>query len=189
MTNKFNADSLKKILKGRILYLVGMMGSGKSLTGPYLAKYLDYSFVDQDSLIEEVAKKSISDIFDQEGEKEFRDIESQVLREIGTHHSLVVATGGGVVMRPENWGILHQGIVIWINPSQKCLVQRLKTDVNKRPLLGKNNFLSIFNDLMKERYPIYSEADVNIIVEEETPEQVAQKACKYLSNVLVNESD
>ena len=190
MTDKFNVESLTKILEGRILYLVGMMGSGKTLTGPYLAKSLNYRFIDQDILIEQVAKKTISEIFGQEGEEEFRDIETQVLKEIGAHHSLVVATGGGVVMRPENWGILHQGIVIWINPSRECLAARLQSDRNHhRPLLDKNNLLSTLENLSKERYPLYREADLQIIVDKETPEEVALEACKQLSSILIDQVD
>ncbi len=187
MTNKFNHESLDKSLRGRILYLIGMMGSGKSLTGPFLAKLINYSFVDQDTLIEEVAKKSVADIFHQEGEEEFRNIETKVLKEIGKRHSLVVATGGGVVMRPENWGVLHQGIVIWINPTRQCLVERLESDSNKRPLLRKNNFLSTIESLMKERKPFYSESDLEILVDQETPEQVAKGVVQQLSDLLFNQ--
>ncbi len=184
MTNEFKSDLLKKILGGRIIYLVGMMGSGKSLTGPYLAKFLDYSFVDQDNVIEELTKQSIAEIFQQQGEQEFREIETKVLKEIGTHHSLVVATGGGVVMSSENWGVLHQGIVIWINPSQECLAKRLEYDRSKRPLLKTNNFLSTLDELSRERFPFYSEADLQIIVEKETPEELSLEICKQLSSVL-----
>ena len=87
MTNSFSADSLIKALSGRIIYLVGMMGSGKSLTGPYLAKSLGYSFIDQDELIEKAAQLSITEIFEEDGEQGFRDVETQVLKEIGKSHS------------------------------------------------------------------------------------------------------
>ena len=189
MTDNFTSDSLKKILKGRILYLIGMMGSGKSATGPFIAKYLDYRFVDQDRLIEQVAKKSIAEFFNEEGEKEFRDTETKVLKEIGTHHSLVVATGGGVVIRSENWGILHQGIVIWINPSTECLVARLQSETNQRPLLSKNNLLLTLEDLIIKREPLYSEADLQIPVENETPQEVAAEVCEKLSSILINQAD
>ena len=137
-------------------------------------------------MIEEVAKKSIAEIFHQEGEKEFRDIETKALKEIVTRHSLVVATGGGVVMRPENWGILHQGIVVWINPTKECLIERLQSDLNQRPLLRNNNLLSTLESLIKERHRFYSEADLQIIVQRETAEEVAVEVCKKLSNLLIN---
>ncbi len=169
-----NSNELSKILGGRIIYLVGIMGSGKSQTGPYLAKSLGYSFVDQDNLIEKVTKLSIAEIFQEEGESSFRHIETQVLKEIGTRHSLVVATGGGVVTCFENWGILHQGIVIWINPIRDRIIQRLKSDENKRPLLEKRDLSTSLEQLMNDRYRFYSESDLNIIVDNETPQEVAQ---------------
>ncbi len=186
MTDSLRPDSLITTLGGRIIYLVGMMGSGKSMTGPHLAKLLNYSFVDQDKLIEEVAKTSIQNIFQQEGESAFRDIETQVLKEIGNRHSLIVATGGGVVTRSVNWGTLHQGIVVWINPSIDCLLKRLKLDQNQRPLLKNNHLLPSLEILMKERHPFYVESDVEIVVQEETPEQVAKEICRKLETILSN---
>ncbi len=176
-----NSNELSHILGGRIIYLVGMMGSGKSSTGPYLAKSLGYSFIDQDDLIEKVTKLSIEEIFQQEGESVFRSIETQVIKEIGTRHSLVVATGGGVVTCIENWGILHQGIVIWINPSRDNLIERLKDDSYKRPLLGRDTLIPSLDKLIKERHCFYSESDLNISVNKETPEEVAQLILKELS--------
>ena len=104
MSDFSNSHIDKPDLRGRNLYLVGMMGSGKSQTGLPLAKELGYGFVDMDSVIEQLTKVSIARIFEEEGEEGFRTIESQVLKEVGIRHSLVVATGGGVVTFPENWG-------------------------------------------------------------------------------------
>ena len=134
MTDSLSSQSLGQRLGGRNLYLVGMMGSGKSSTGPYLAKELSYGFVDSDKVIEEVCGQSISVIFDQEGEEEFRLVESKVLNAIGQRHSLVVATGGGLVTRAENWGVLHQGIVVWLDPGQDRLFNRLASNPGGRPL-------------------------------------------------------
>ena len=95
MKGQLRSMSLKQILGGRNLYLIGMMGSGKSITGPCLAQNIDYGFVDSDEVIEKVAHQSIEKIFQEDGEKSFRDIETKVLKEIGKHYSLVVSTGGG----------------------------------------------------------------------------------------------
>ncbi len=184
MNDLLRFNSLIKTLGGRSLYLVGMMGSGKSKSGPYIAKALQYSFVDQDQLIEKVTKNSISQIFNETGESHFRDIETQVLKEIGKQHSLVVATGGGVVTRSENWGILHQGIVIWIDPSRDCLIKRLKVDSINRPLLSDNDIIQTIDLLTKERYRFYVESDVRISVEEETPQEVALKILEKLQDVV-----
>ncbi len=184
MSNSFSSDSLIKKLSGRIIFLVGMMGSGKSSTGPHLAKALGYSFIDQDELIEKVAKLSISKIFQEEGETAFRNIETQVLKEIGKRHSLVVATGGGVVIRPENWGVLHQGLVVWIAPSKDRLIARLQLDFSQRPLLNKTKIPDNLEVLIKERSLFYKESDLEISVDNETPKEVANLILKKLPSIL-----
>ena len=74
-------QTLKEKLGGRNIFLIGMMGSGKSQTGPVLAKMINYAFVDTDDVIEKASKQSISSIFEKDGEKVFRDVEKQVLKE------------------------------------------------------------------------------------------------------------
>ncbi len=135
MAAQSNQQSLKETLGGRNIFLIGMMGSGKSQTGPNLAKMINYAFVDTDDVIEKASKQNISDIFEKDGETGFRGLEKQVLKEISQHHSLVIATGGGLVTVPENWGILHQGIVIWLDLDLKRSIKRIQNDDKKRPLL------------------------------------------------------
>ena len=131
--------SLKQRLGGRSIYLIGMMGSGKTSTGRPLAKRLGYGFVDADAVIEQAAGCSIPDIFERDGEAGFRAIERQVLNAISQRHSLVVATGGGVVTTPENWGQLHSGIVVWLDVDRGQLLARLQADSTLRPLLQQPN--------------------------------------------------
>ncbi len=184
MNDSSASHPITKLLKGCNLYLIGMMGSGKSSTARPLAKQLGYSFVDSDAVIEEVTKKSIDKIFIEEGEEGFRDIESQVIRAIGERHSLVVATGGGVVIRPENWGTLHQGIVIWLNPPLQTLTDRLQSDPLKRPLLDNSEWTSELECLLKKRQSLYSEADLQLVVENENANEVAQKILELLPSKL-----
>ena len=99
--------TLKQRLGGRSLYLIGIMGSGKTSTGRPLAERLGYGFVDADAVIEQVAGCSIPEIFQRQGEEEFRALEHQVLNSISQRHSLVVATGGGVVTMNENCNIAN----------------------------------------------------------------------------------
>ncbi len=186
MNNFSESQSLSKCLGGRNLYLVGMMGCGKSLTGPPLAKELGYGFVDVDAVIEQVSGKSIENIFNDEGEVGFREIESQVMSAIGQRHSLVVATGGGVVTRSENWGILHQGVVIWIDPGRDRLLTRLNADNLKRPLLEGNELITKFDVLFEQRKPLYSESDLHIVVRDESPELVATQILKKLPLIINN---
>ena len=131
--------SLKERLSGRSIYLIGMMGSGKTSTGRPLAKRLGYGFVDADAVIEQVAGCTIPEIFERDGEAGFRSIESQVLNAISQRHSLVVATGGGVVTKPENWGQLHGGIVVWLDVNRAQLIEPLRDDSTQRPLLQQPN--------------------------------------------------
>ena len=104
-----------KVIKGRSIFLIGMMGCGKSQTGPKLAQILSYKYIDLDSLIEKLAKKTINQIFIDSGEENFREIETNCLKEVIKIPSLVISTGGGVVTKPQNWGILRQGIIIWLD--------------------------------------------------------------------------
>ena len=91
------ALDLRRHLQGVNLYLIGMMGSGKSTVGRPLAEALGYRFLDADTSLEQVAGKPIPELFASEGEAGFRTLEAAVLNQIAAWHSLVVATGGGVV--------------------------------------------------------------------------------------------
>ena len=178
--------TLKEKLGGRNIFLIGMMGSGKSQTGPVLAKMINYAFVDTDDVIEKASKQSISSIFEKDGEKVFRDVEKKVLKEISQHHSLVIATGGGLVTLPENWGILHQGIVIWLDLDLKRSIKRLESDKKKRPLLIGYDLAENFSQIYESRKPIYSESDLRIEVEDQSPYEVATMIAQYLPSILID---
>ena len=179
-------QTLKEKLGGRNIFLIGMMGSGKSQTGPVLAKMIDYAFVDTDDVIEKASKQSISAIFQKEGETAFRDLEKQVLKEISQHHSLVIATGGGLVTVPENWGILHQGIVIWLDLDITRSIQRIESDDKKRPLLIEDDLSKTFSQIYESRKPMYLESDLKIEVEDQSPYEVATMIAERLPSILIN---
>ena len=178
--------TLKEKLVGRNIFLIGMMGSGKSQTGPVLAKMINYAFVDTDDVIEKASKQSISSIFEKDGEKVFRDVEKKVLKEISQHHSLVIATGGGLVTLPENWGILHQGIVIWLDLDLKRSIKRLESDQKRRPLLLGDNLAENFSQIYESRKPIYLESDLRIEVEDQSPYEVATMVAEHLPSILID---
>jgi shikimate kinase len=178
--------TLKEKLGGRNIFLIGMMGSGKSQTGPVLAKMINYAFVDTDDVIEKASKQSISSIFEKDGEKVFRDVEKKVLKEISQHHSLVIATGGGLVTLPENWGILHQGIVIWLDLDLKRSIKRLERDKKKRPLLIGDDLAGNFSQILESRKPIYLESDLRIEVEDQSPYEVATMVAEHLPSILID---
>ena len=179
-----STPTLKQRLAGRSLYLVGMMGSGKTSTGRPLAERLGYGFVDADAVIEQAAGCGIPEIFDRDGEAGFRSLESQVLSAISQRHSLVVATGGGVVTQPENWGMLHSGIVIWLDVVPDQLLQRLNADSTVRPLLQTADPEAALNALLNERRPLYAEADLTVVINDETPEAVADGILQLVPSLL-----
>lgn len=176
--------TLRQRLGGRSLYLVGMMGSGKSSTGRPLAEKLGYGFVDSDSVIEQLAGCSIPEIFQRDGEARFRELETQVLSAISERHSLVVATGGGVVTRSENWGVMHQGIVIWLDVEREQLLKRLEADSTPRPLLQEADPAQALDRILNARRLQYSEADLTVVIAEETPDVVADGILQLLPNLI-----
>ena len=175
---------LKARLRGRNLYLIGMMGSGKSSTGRPLAQRLGYGFVDADGVVEALAGRPIPQIFETDGEQGFRTLESQVLQAIGQRHSLVVATGGGVITQPENWGVLHQGIVIWLAPERDQLLARLLVDPGERPLLQERDPAAALDAILEARTPLYAEADLRITVGDETVNAVTEKILEAIPGIL-----
>ena len=179
-----STPTLKQRLGGRSLYLIGMMGSGKTSTGRPLAERLGYGFVDADAVIEQAAGCSIPEIFQRDGEAEFRALEKQVLSSISQRHSLVVATGGGVVTQQENWGLLHSGIVIWLDVAQEQLLKRLQSDRTVRPLLQTADPEAALNDLLAERKALYAEADLTVVINDEPPEAVADGIVQLLPGLL-----
>ena len=187
MTAQSTQKTLKEKLGGRNIFLIGMMGSGKTQTGPYLARMINYAFVDTDDVIEKAAKQSIAAIFEKDGETGFRDLEKQVLKEISQHHSLVIATGGGLVTLPENWGILHQGIVIWLDLDLNRSIQRIERDDKERPLLIKEDLAHTYSQIYESRKSIYLESDLRIEVEDQSPSEVASMIADRLPSILINE--
>ena len=175
---------LRQRLEGLNLYLVGMMGSGKSTTGRHLAQLLGYRFLDADSSIEQVAGRGIPQIFASDGEAGFRDLEAAVLNQIASWHSLVVATGGGVVLRPENWGQLQQGVVIWLDAPEELLLERLNADPTQRPLMQSEDPAKRLAELMGQRRPLYAQADLHIVQDGRAAEQVALQILEALPGVL-----
>ena len=175
---------LKQQLQGINIYLIGMMGCGKSSVGPELAKLLGYRFIDADSVIAAAAGCSISEIFDSQGEAGFRLLETQVLHQISQWHSLVVATGGGVVTTSANWGSLRQGLVVWLQVDAAQLLARLQAHPGDRPLLQQPNPETELLKLLQARAAQYSQADLSIAAGCANPAQVAAEIVAALPAVL-----
>jgi shikimate kinase len=172
------------LLKGINVFLIGMMGAGKTTVGRSLAHQLGYRFFDTDVLIEQVANKTITEIFAEDGEDMFRQLESQVLSELSAYTNLTIATGGGIVLHRFNWSYLHHGLIVWLDASVDLLIDRLQNDTT-RPLLQEANPAQALQTLLDRRQHLYAEADLHIRINaSETPEQIASRIVAEIPTVL-----
>ncbi|XP_042021645.1 shikimate kinase, chloroplastic-like [Salvia splendens] len=170
---KSKAEEVEPNLDGRSLYLVGMMGSGKTTVGKVLSEALRYSFLDCDALIEDgVGGRTVADIFKIHGESFFRDNETEVLKKLSSMHQLVVSTGGGAVVRLVNWRHMRKGISIWLDVPLEALARRIvAVGTGSRPLLNHGDgdpytkTMKRLSTLFKQRGEAYANADVRVSLE------------------------
>ncbi len=158
------------------IFLVGPMGAGKTTIGKQLARHLGLAFADTDSEIERRTGADIPWIFDVEGEQGFRDREEQVVADMTQLNDIVLATGGGVVMRPGNRSHLAQrGFVVYLHATIREQLRRTARD-RKRPLLQSGKPETVLKELMAVRDPLYREiADYVIDTDGSSPRTVAQR--------------
>ena len=140
------------------IYLIGMMGSGKTVTGKALAGLLDCAFVDLDAEIQAKEGRSIPEIFAGSGEPYFRDVESSVLEHFSRQNGQVIATGGGIVLRGENVQLMKKtGDVVWLKASAESLWQRVQYSKD-RPLLNKPDPFGTLRQILNDRVRLYENA-------------------------------
>lgn len=158
------------------IFLVGMMGAGKTTVGRHLARKLGRSFLDLDQEVERRTGVRIPVIFEIEGEQGFRRRESKLLREIAAEEELVVATGGGAVLSAENRACLARaGTVIYLCAPADILYERVRHDKN-RPLLQVGDPRARIEEVLGERDPLYREiADITIMVGRAAPLAVVRQ--------------
>jgi shikimate kinase len=168
-------------MQKRNIYLVGPMGAGKSTIGRVLAAELHLSFRDSDKVIEDRTGADIPWIFDMEGEEGFRDRESAVLDELSKGQDVVIATGGGIILRAHNREIMRlSGYICYLTASTEQLVERTARD-KKRPLLQVENPRQKIIDLVALRDPLYREAaDFVINTDRRSPKLVAQEIASLI---------
>lgn len=156
------------------IVLIGFMGTGKSTVGKVLAKKMNRALVDVDHRIEEMEKRRIAEIFEREGEAYFRKLEKEAIREIALGSNLVITTGGGAVIDPENLAALKRnGFLIALDAGAETIFQRVK-DTRHRPLLRSGDLLGEIKRLLDERRPHYREADLTFATDGKSPAQVAE---------------
>jgi shikimate kinase len=137
------------------IFLVGLMGTGKSTLGRHIASYMERPFLDTDALIEKKEEATITSIFSKHGEPYFRECETRILQSIIHTPPSVVATGGGLIESPKNQVLLQEyGRTYWLYTPINILYDRLKTDTS-RPLLKGEKLLPVLKKLYKKRLPIY----------------------------------
>lgn len=166
------------------IFLVGLMGAGKSTVGRFLADRLHYQFVDSDHVIEERTGASIPMIFDIEGESGFRSREEQVIDEWTQKSEVVLATGGGAILSAENRKHLRsRGFVVYLKSSVESLVQRTRHDRN-RPLLQTEDPEAVLRQLIAEREPYYEEvADLIIQTEQVSIHRVVRQILEQIDTL------
>ena len=149
-------------LGARTIALVGVMGVGKSTIGRRLAQALDLPFRDADHEIELAAGRTISEIFSERGEAEFRAGERRVIGRLLQEPPHVLATGGGAFMDPQTRAMMkEQAVTVWLQADLDVLVRRVGRK-NTRPLLVGRDAREVMQELMDKRYPVYAEADITI---------------------------
>lgn len=154
--------------------MVGAPGSGKTTVGHLLARALDIEFRDTDADIESIAGKSIPDIFIDEGEQGFRDLETEALRRALTECNGVLSLGGGVVLRPENRALLAGQAVVWLEVTLTDAAERVGLATSRPVLLG--NVRGRLMELLRERTPLYTEvARYRVSTHMKKPSEIARE--------------
>jgi shikimate kinase len=164
------------------IFLIGFMGAGKTSVGRILAKNLEMSFVDLDETIEKELGMKIPEIFSTHGEEFFRDAESKLLRAVAQRGGQVIATGGGVVLREENWEVMErEGVTIYLKAPAVVLYNRVKNNTS-RPLLQVDNPFEKVQELLSTRIPLYEKADLIVDTEHITSQEIVKEIIEKLNN-------
>lgn len=145
------------------IFLIGFMGCGKTTLGKKLAKHLNYNFIDLDSYIEKTTNKTITEIFENKGEKKFRIVEKESLMEVCKKDNLVIATGGGTPCFFDNMQkILDNGKAIYLKMEIEDLLERLETEKSQRPLIENKSAKELENFIrnkLSEREYFYKKSN------------------------------
>jgi shikimate kinase len=162
--------------QARHLVLIGYRCSGKSSVGKHLARILGMEWLDTDQAIQEKAGKSIRDIFADQGEPQFRDMESDILSDLnakcGQMPSSVISSGGGMVMREQNRRLLKKlGPVVWLKVTPETVLARITADTatkDQRPALSDHPLAIEIREMIVERSPFYA-ATADLTIENDDP--------------------
>jgi shikimate kinase len=169
------------------IYILGFMGCGKSSVGKLLARRLDWSYLDTDACIVQVSGKSIPSIFQAQGEREFRRLESAVIDRVTKLERHVISLGGGSVLNPKNWALISaSGVTICLDFPVRILAQRLAGDEDRPLLQGTKDRdrMQRLTGLLEQRNPIYHKADLVLRYDrEETTPNIVNDVMDYLKGL------
>ena len=165
--------------------LIGYRATGKTTLARLLAERLDWDWIDADVEIERRARKNIAQIFAEDGEPAFRDLEADVIQDLCKREKLVIGAGGGAPIRPENRrAMMESGKVVWLQAQPETILARMAGDfttAQRRPDLTSKSGLEEILHLLAQREPIYREAaDIEVDTESKTLEQIRDEIIKRL---------
>ncbi|MBM4123364.1 MAG: shikimate kinase [Nitrospira sp.] len=158
------------------IVLIGYRGTGKSSVGKILAERLQRELISTDAEVVQRARLSIPDLVQRFGWEHFRDLESDVCRDLAGRDRLVIDTGGGAILRPQNVAALKtSGILFWLTAAVPTIIERIGGDSQRPSLTGTKSFTDEVEDVLKERRPKYQAAADHVIATDgRSPAQVAE---------------
>tara|TARA_A100001388_G_scaffold277655_1_gene270279 strand:+ start:16086 stop:16586 length:501 start_codon:yes stop_codon:yes gene_type:complete len=156
------------------IFLVGFMGAGKTTVGMELAKKLNYKLIDTDHSIENDQSRKIKDIFSEDGELFFRNLETLKLKELINVENAIISTGGGIILKDENRSILNNLFTIYLKADFENIFNRIKQDTS-RPLLLTDDPYNTAKDIFKSRQSVYESFKIHVRTDNKTPHQVVEE--------------
>ena len=150
------------------------MGAGKTTVGMELAKKLNYKLIDTDHSIENDQSRVIKDIFSQDGESFFMNLETLKLKELTNVENAVISTGGGIILKDENRSILNNLFTIYLKADFENIFNRIKQDTS-RPLLLTDDPYNTAKDIFKSRQSVYESFKIHVRTDNKTPHQVVEE--------------
>ena len=150
------------------------MGAGKTTVGIELAKKLSYKLIDTDQSIENDQSRKIKDIFSEDGEPFFRNLETLKLKELINEENAIISTGGGIILKDENRSILNDLFTIYLKADFENIFNRIKQDTS-RPLLLTDDPYNTAKDIFKSRQSIYESFKIHVCTDNMSPQQVVDE--------------
>ncbi len=150
------------------------MGAGKTTVGMELAKKLNYKLIDTDHSIENDQSRKIKDIFSEDGELFFRNLETLKLKELINVENAIISTGGGIILKDENRSILNNLFTIYLKADFENIFNRIKQDTS-RPLLLTDDPYNTAKDIFKSRQSVYESFKIHVRTDNKTPHQVVEE--------------